>query len=908
MLKFLLLLLFVVSLCRAQELSYTQYTMKDGLPQMQVINMDIDQKGNIWLATKGGISRFDGEKFENFESLQCLPNYAKAIATDSENNVWIVDRNQLVKFNGINCITIDLPEWAQSRHYTLLTALDDKSILGGFNNIHWVLKQDSFYTLNEYLSLSHEIKIEEVVLDTMLNLWIIESDENRIYIIKDGQIVKEYHFENSIIGLNPTSTNHRINDENLIRIKNKTDTARYYILDDDYNLVPNCYHPQFGICKLLKNGRRHSLFHRDKEILDIYNPHSQEIFSITKHKSRFNLIQRLKEDKKHSFLLTDKGFVVFGKNKFVSYDEEILPNIWSLEEVNETIYAGSYGKGLFAIKESGIEKISPILHNCSNETHTDLYHRIGAEKIYFHPAKDSSGILYIPSQHGLLKLENQHLEMFYTKCRHVPKTRHLATLHAIMDPVSDNIIASRCEGVKWINRQGVPVDSLSKKDLKMESCVLSAVPNKDTVYFTYKPHIAKYYDGNLEFVRYEKDDTFICGLVDHKENIWFGGREGLYQMRKDSLFKIPLLEGEFVQAILQYSPNKVFMNTLKGLVMWNLEKYQNEGLIEYQLYDYSNGFSATEPDQHGLFLDSKERLWITSATHLSYTYPSSLSFDEKDLTLDVIKVNGQHLPFATNVIELEKGVNEADIEVSMIGMNRPINHRIVYQLCGSKEKGALNDRFISIDNLTSGRHQLELKLEDSNGEILSRASALIVADVPLMKEPWWPTLLLALSMFLFGLFLFTRQQRRITELERLELEEENKELVFAKTEIEKVNRQLKQNLINREQLSGSNKLEFKGRGTTRLVDLSHIYFVLAENNGSRLYTKVENFWIDTRFKDLNKNLSQFGFIQIYRSIIVNLNEIESIKADSLTTKSGEELRIGRTFKQNLSESIRERLN
>ena len=122
MLKFLLLLLFVVSLCRAQELSYTQYTMKDGLPQMQVINMDIDQKGNIWLATKGGISRFDGEKFENFESLQCLPNYAKAIATDSENNVWIVDRNQLVKFNGINCITIDLPVWAQSRHCLLYTS------------------------------------------------------------------------------------------------------------------------------------------------------------------------------------------------------------------------------------------------------------------------------------------------------------------------------------------------------------------------------------------------------------------------------------------------------------------------------------------------------------------------------------------------------------------------------------------------------------------------------------------------------------------------------------------------------------------------------------------------------------------------------------------------------------------
>ena len=156
--------------------------------------------------------------------------------------------------------------------------------------------------------------------------------------------------------------------------------------------------------------------------------------------------------------------------------------------------------------------------------------------------------------------------------------------------------------------------------------MLSALVHQDTVFFTYKPHIAKYYNGQSEIIKYKEPETFICGLVDHKENIWFGGREGLYSLKGSQLSKMPFLQDKFVQAIVQYSPGKVFMSTLKGLVMWNLEKYLMEDVIEYRLFDHSNGFTGIEPDQHGLFIDSRERLWITSATHLSYTYPEERAF------------------------------------------------------------------------------------------------------------------------------------------------------------------------------------------------------------------------------------------------------------------------------------------
>ncbi|RLD04357.1 MAG: hypothetical protein DRI32_05800 [Chloroflexi bacterium] len=50
----------------SQELTYQKYIVADGLPQTQVMQILQDGKGYIWLATKNGISRFDGIEFTNY--------------------------------------------------------------------------------------------------------------------------------------------------------------------------------------------------------------------------------------------------------------------------------------------------------------------------------------------------------------------------------------------------------------------------------------------------------------------------------------------------------------------------------------------------------------------------------------------------------------------------------------------------------------------------------------------------------------------------------------------------------------------------------------------------------------------------------------------------------------------------
>ena len=67
-----------------------QYTLKDGLAGMLIEDIYQDRRGLLWIATAdGGVSRFDGETFENFRSSDGLPDFAViAIAEDADGRLW----------------------------------------------------------------------------------------------------------------------------------------------------------------------------------------------------------------------------------------------------------------------------------------------------------------------------------------------------------------------------------------------------------------------------------------------------------------------------------------------------------------------------------------------------------------------------------------------------------------------------------------------------------------------------------------------------------------------------------------------------------------------------------------------------------------------------------------------------
>jgi hypothetical protein len=86
-----ILICFIPSFLAGQGYSYVNYNIKEGLAGSMVYCMVQDHDGFIWFGTETGLSRFDGQRFTNFTTLDGLPdNEIIQLFVDSKNRIWIM--------------------------------------------------------------------------------------------------------------------------------------------------------------------------------------------------------------------------------------------------------------------------------------------------------------------------------------------------------------------------------------------------------------------------------------------------------------------------------------------------------------------------------------------------------------------------------------------------------------------------------------------------------------------------------------------------------------------------------------------------------------------------------------------------------------------------------------------------
>lgn len=90
-LHILLLIMLLHRSASAQEYSYHQYTIKDGLAAETVYDITQDHQGFLWIPTEGGLSRFDGRNFRNFTTADGLPSgEIFGCREDAQHRLWIM--------------------------------------------------------------------------------------------------------------------------------------------------------------------------------------------------------------------------------------------------------------------------------------------------------------------------------------------------------------------------------------------------------------------------------------------------------------------------------------------------------------------------------------------------------------------------------------------------------------------------------------------------------------------------------------------------------------------------------------------------------------------------------------------------------------------------------------------------
>ncbi|HXH19308.1 MAG TPA: two-component regulator propeller domain-containing protein [Chitinophagales bacterium] len=134
---FLLIFLHCGFHSHAQQYSFRNYTVADGLGSSSVNHIFQDSKGYIWFATQGGgASRFNGKEFKNFTKADGLINNdVTYITEDASGNIWIGTAAGASRFNGTAFL-----------NYTSKEGLTDGvvySIHADMQNLIWFATQEN---------------------------------------------------------------------------------------------------------------------------------------------------------------------------------------------------------------------------------------------------------------------------------------------------------------------------------------------------------------------------------------------------------------------------------------------------------------------------------------------------------------------------------------------------------------------------------------------------------------------------------------------------------------------------------------------------------------------------------------------------------------------------------------------
>lgn len=189
----LLLTFFSSEKSIAQKYSFTNYSVKNGLPSSEVYYAFQDSKGYMWFATDAGVSRFNGYEFENFDTSDGLTdNDIFYITEDNKKRIWFGTYNcQLSYFKNDSIYPFkynDVLNDSLIGTYRLVSFDIDKydNIWMGFLNkgLKKIDNQGNFQSISK----------QDIGID---NVYIIKQEEKIFYGLSTGKTKKDKYLGTS---------------------------------------------------------------------------------------------------------------------------------------------------------------------------------------------------------------------------------------------------------------------------------------------------------------------------------------------------------------------------------------------------------------------------------------------------------------------------------------------------------------------------------------------------------------------------------------------------------------------------------------------------------------------------------------------------------------------------------------
>jgi ligand-binding sensor domain-containing protein/serine phosphatase RsbU (regulator of sigma subunit) len=793
-------------LLNAQTYHFANYGVKDGLAQSNVSGIIQDSAGFFWLATDGGVSRFDGKNFINYTTENGLAdNNVSAIFLDKNNHIWLGHENgALTKYDGKTFTQI------KSR---LLPK--DKKIYGFFQDNSgslWIstLSAGAIKIMDPSRDPKEKLHIKiysgrdglsQYVFSTSQdqngNLWFLTDVGIKTY----DKATHQFEFfkpANMPVGqITCLALDH---NSNFLMGTTNGSVSRYNPNTKQFETVigPNIADnisitggPNFIYAiredkngNIWASGSNHGIYRHEKATGRITAFNTTNGLAVNKIKCIF-------EDKEGNILLgtNGEGLEVFSGEKFVSFTKKngLIDNQVSAicKDKNGNFWFGTNeGISVYNPKESPEKAYKSITLKeglPSNNIRSII--------------EDRYGNLWIGSWGGKVIKYDISQSRFVS----IPALNDIVNnlVSCLLIDKKNNLWIGTYEGIVIYDlnsgyiRTMRTIDGLSDNDI---SCLFE--DSKGNIWIGTKQKGVTFYNGK-SFKKYNRDNglnynSISCIAEDAKHNIWIcteGGGAFVYNGKSFSSYRVKNgLVSDFITLITADKKNHMWLGTNKGLNKYDL----TEGA--FTSYLKGDGFTGVETKLRAVYTDNENNIWLGTVNGaFKYNPKFDIPLTTPPITkLLQLKINNKDYPLSES-INLSYKDNSLSFDYIGISLYNPEGVYYKVKLEGYDEDWKITKQSsIEYSNLPHNKYVFRFIACNSSGACSEPISTKIQISPPYWKT-WW-FYLIVFTAVVSGLFAYIKIRERKLRLEKKILEdkvnERTAEVVEKNKELDEINKDI----------------------------------------------------------------------------------------------------------------------
>ena len=735
-------LLFSVQLSGQLNIPDKQFTTHHGLPQIQVTDILQDQRGYIWVSTKKGVARFNGESFTPLGHPVLDHTQVNFMLEDAKSRLYFFyagKKGQVLQYDGCNFKHLELKNLRFPQSFRCHIVDNELLVTNGAQEVN-------YYDLDSMV-YKRTIEISDTAtyfFKTKDNeFWTSGPSRKEMYNLQthERRVAPDNHFFGFLLNEKNNGRITQINKNPLnvdIAIYDPTfekQTTRFTNFISNNDKKTNFQFPNDDAIFIQSSDTLLKI--KNKSIVDKY---------LISNTTRALVLQDIDEN---IWVSHENGIDFFSKTKITSYPRNIASDIWAINSIDDKFYYTSYTRGFYELdlNKNKSKRLFPPRsdrYNYSSCTGQDGH-------VYF------SGSNYLHEfdganfkQYPLGKL-NQNLMNYYD----VEHQRLIVGANKCIGHLNkDKIDFFRNPSDSCLSRYVVAMDKKSTNEYWIGTY-------NELVSFDFLTK--RYHSHNHVFQEGASGAITLCN--DTKGNLWIGNKHGLWHLNKNENLVKPIYQeafkGEFVMALKELPNNLLAIGTSNGFSVLDLAKFYSEGKTILKNYNNRNGFKGEEVSQNGFFIKDS-LLFIPSSTYLSSIPLSDLDFSSDHSQVSIIRVNEKNISWINGQNEIITKNNDLSIDFEGIGFNQPHESRFSYILEGHDDTWSewSSNSSATYQNLSGGSYLFKVRKQTSiydNAIDYPGDGVNIKIDIPLYKGPNFYKyafigLLIFSSLFIYLLF------------------------------------------------------------------------------------------------------------------------------------------------------------